>query len=161
MKRNYQSLMRLLPLVFVFLTFFVSFNLQGQHHVPLDQWVRDYVEDLGKPDWRKHMAKYGWDSNYEKHQAFRDAYQNCKTKVIRSVTNDTQIMAWLKISAVWVGGLKGDILEDAKIGSKVEWEEVWAFNVIDGEFGREWEILKDESKKMKSVGINCLPGKKE
>ena len=161
MKKYSKSLTRLLPLVCIILTSLVPFNLQGQHNVPLDQWVRDYVQDLEKPDWREHMAKYGWDGTFEKHQAFRDAYQDLKAEVVKSVSNGEEIMAWLKVSAVWAGGLEGDLLENATIGNKVEWEEVWSFNVIDGKFGGEWEILMDKSMKMKSVGINCLPEKIE
>ena len=141
-------------ILFLLLT---SPNLKAQHQVPLDQWVRDYVEDLCKPDWRNHMAKFGWVSNYERHQAFRNAYQNLEAKVMRSVTNGKEVMAWLTVSAIWSGNLKGDILENVPIGKKVEWEEVWYFNVIDGKLGGKWDLMHDNLMKMKSTGIKCLP----
>ena len=158
MKKNYESLKWLLPFVCIILTYLIPVTLQSQHNVPLDQWVRDYADDLGKPDWREHMIKYGWDSNYEGHQAFRDAYENFKIEVIRTVTNGTQIMAWIKESATWAGGLDGDILENATIGTKVEWEEVWSFKVIDGKLGGDWHSLLDNRMKMISAGVNSLPG---
>ena len=149
---------RALAVLLVFYLF--TSGLSSQHHVPLDQWVRDYAKDLSKPDWKKYVVKYGWDSDYENHEAFRNAFRNVHADVMRSVTDGTYVMSWMKVSADWEGNVPDSELREAEpTGKRIEWEEVWYFDVIDGKFGTKWDILGDDVSKMKSAGVRCLPAK--
>ena len=142
--------------------FVLSINtfLHGQNSPDLEQWTKDYTSDLSQPDWMERMAKYGWDSNYETHKAFRKAFTELQIEVQQVISDGTHVMAILNASANWVGSFDKSLLREAiATGERVEWKEVWSFNVIEGKFGEKWEIIQAGHNLMRSAGVNCLPQK--
>jgi predicted ester cyclase len=153
------TLKRFSVLTLVSLFFLINNPLLfGQNSTDLEQWTKDYVSDLNQSDWKERMAKYGWDGDFETHQEFRKAYVDYRSEVQQVVSDGSNVMAILTVSARWVGNIKGSLISDAKpTGKMVKWKEVWAFNVINGKFGGNWEIINQGQDLMRSAGVNCLP----
>lgn len=158
MKSIFDRQQVLIGILFLFSHLIFFPNLQSQHNVPLDQWVRDYARDWSREDWIPHVKKYGWTENYDWYLKFRETYKNMNVEVIRSVNDGTNIMAWVSVTAEYHQKLEGEIIiETEPKGQKVRWEEVWSFSVTDGVSNEDWNILIDHTMKLRSVKQKCLP----
>ena len=139
-------------------TFFCQHSVYCQSKHDLKKWTEEYAKALSSPDWAKKMGKFGWEGDMSGHQEFRDAYANYKAEIKNIVVEGNEVMAWLEISAKWVGNYQFDDLKEAKpTGKPISWDEIWYFNVVDGKLGGNWQLMADGVGRMKSAGVKCLP----
>ena len=127
-------------------------------------FITSYLSDLQSKDWQKKIPAYFLPSNFEgaiqSHQKFRKAFADYKIAIKHLAFDKNEAILWLKVSAKHVGKYDENELRDVTpSGKKIEWDEVWDFEIQDGKFIGQGDFLDAGISRMKQLGVKCLPEK--
>lgn len=140
------------------LAFSCYYSAHSQTETDLKQWTEAYAKAISSHDWADKMAAFGWEGDYTDHKKFRDAYADYNASIYQIVVEGNFVMAWMVITAKYVGNFPHDVLKDTEpTGQAVYWPEIWHFNVVEGKLGDTWNMFGNGVDKMKSAGVKCLP----
>lgn len=139
-----------------------SFNTNQLLEAETRQGIEDYIKDLNAEDWYTNLEKRQPNDNahkqfLERYQHFRNAYQDMNLEIKHLLVEGNEGILWLIVTATHANQTEDIIKNVTPSGKKVTWQEVWYFDMQQGEFGKKWDILVREVDKMQSVGEYQLP----
>lgn len=145
----------------------MQFETEKVKETETKKFIEDYLKAITGTGWREDVIPFlvpGEKTNVflEQHAEFRKSFPNYSSEIRHIAIDGNKAIAWLEINANYektydykrgfevVRGIEAT-------GQPVSWQETWYFNVVDGKFGDQWGMLKDNYKILKDLKVKGVP----